>query len=176
MLLVIGWNPTHSLAFDLPTGCNILGENDFCSRIGQEVIFIVEGYHVCKTAWMAAHGVGEKMFKRTFQFFSEGFVVFETETDGKLSAKSMAAKSWMKLHFSRIGDIMPDSLTIHLPSYLDCRMLHNYMKSDFEKQGEECISYSQFCSLFKSHFPDVRIPKVCLQLVPVFRNRLTLYP
>lgn len=55
---------------------------------------------------------------------------------------------------------MPDSLALHLPSYLDNRMLYHYMKEDFTNLGEEVVCYSQFCRLMKLEFPDVSIPKV----------------
>ena len=123
---------------------------------------MAEGYHVCKTAWIAAYGVGIKMFTNTYQSFTAGFVFLETaESNANLTHKSIIAKSWMKMTFNRIGDAMPDSLTIHLPSYLDHRILYGYMKADLERQGERCISYSHFCGLMNSHFHDVRIPKVC---------------
>ena len=66
----------------------------------------------------------------------------------------------MKLTFNRIGDKMPDTLAVNLPSYLDNCMIHGYMKEDFAKLGEEVVSYSQFCRLMKLDFPDVLIPKI----------------
>ncbi|XP_068675637.1 uncharacterized protein [Montipora foliosa] len=72
--------------------------------------------------------------------------------------KTNVSKAWMKLLFSRIGDKMPDSLAINLPSYLDYRILYGWMKQDLT--GEEMICYSQFCRIMNSDFPDVSIPKV----------------
>lgn len=123
-------------------------------------MFIVQGYYVCKTAWMVAYGVGKSMFTSTYQSFKTGVVILDRETDRRLTHKSVVARSWMQMTFNRIGDIMPDSLTIHLPSYLNNKMLYDYMKTDLGKQDDTCISYSQFCSLWATQFHDVRIPKV----------------
>lgn len=97
---------------------------------------MAQGYYVCKTAWMAAFGIGRRMFSNTHQSFMTGQVSFDQETDRRLTHKSSVARSWMQMIFNRIGDIMPDSLTVHLPSYLDFKTLYDYMKVDLEQQGE----------------------------------------
>lgn len=135
----------------------------YCSfRNKNNIVFMVQGYYVCKTAWMTAYGIGRTICLNTYQSFIEGVVRFDQNPcNTGLSHKSNIAAAWMQMTFNRIGDMMPDSLTIHLPSYLDFKILYQYMKTDLEEQGENCISYSQFCKLMKTHFHDVRIPKVC---------------
>ena len=55
---------------------------------------------------------------------------------------------------------MPDSPIIHLPCYLDFRILYMYMVDDLSAAGDPVISYSQFCKMMKHDFPEVSIPKV----------------
>lgn len=101
------------------------------------------------------------MFSNTYQSFITGTFSFDQPRNGGLTHKSRVAISWMQMTFNRIGDIMPDSLTVHLPSYLDFKILYEYMRTDLKEQGEHCVSYSQFCNLMRNYFHDVRIPKVC---------------
>lgn len=67
----------------------------------------------------------------------------------------------METTFQKIGDKMPDSITIHLPCYLNYKTLYSYMVSDLEKDGDEPIAYSQFCKMMTDDFKEVSIPKVC---------------
>ena len=94
--------------------------------------------------------------------FANGLVTYEESCSDSVSTrhKTNIAKAWMKLTFNRIGDKMPDTLAINLPSYLDNQIIYSYMKEDFAKLGEDVICYSQFCRLMKLEFPDVLIPKV----------------
>ena len=78
----------------------------------------------------------------------------------KLKTKTYIAKAWMKSSFQMMGDKMPDSIFIHLPCYLDYKILYNYMLEDLTTVGDELISYSQFCKLMKEDFSEVSIPKV----------------
>ena len=52
----------------------------------------------------------------------------------------------------KMGDKMPDSITIHLPCYLTYKTLYSY------------IAHSQFCKLTTTDFPEVSIPKAYIHL------------
>ena len=68
------------------------------------------------------------------------------------------AKAWMETAFSKMGDKMPDSFTIHLPCY---RTLYAYMAEDQTIAGEnELIAYSQFCKLMHTDFNQVTISEM----------------
>ena len=55
---------------------------------------------------------------------------------------------------------MPDTGTVHLPSYLDKTIMYGYFKADFEDDDEDVVHYSTFCRLLSDVFPHVKIPKV----------------
>lgn len=55
---------------------------------------------------------------------------------------------------------MPDGVEINLPSYLNFKLLHEYMCEDLAKDGDVAISYTQLIHIMKTDFPKVRIPKV----------------
>lgn len=73
---------------------------------------------------MTAYGIGRTMFSNTYQSFMTGTFSFGQPRNGGLTHESRVAISWMQMTFNRIGDIMPDSLTVHLPSYLDFKILY----------------------------------------------------
>ena len=63
-------------------------------------------------------------------------------------------------YYVQVGDKMPDTGAMHLPSYLDKSIMYSYLKADLEDDNEEVIHYSTFCHLLADVFPHVKIPKV----------------
>ena len=145
------------------------------------MIYFVRGYgQTCKHAWQATYGISNRRFDEAVKTFMNGVVTCELarlpNSLGKRH-KTNVAKAWMELFFSRIGDRMPDTLAIYLPSYLDNRIIYSYLKNDMAQQLEEPICYSQFCRLMIQDFPDVSIPKVTSDLikrVAAITNKSTL--
>lgn len=135
----------------------------FFRRILSEVSYFVRGYETCRAAWQAAYGINSKRLEDVAKCFLNGLVLYENENQFNSVGqrhKTSVAKAWMQMLFSRIGDKMPDTLVINLPSYLDNRILYGYLKDDLTQLGEQVISYSQFCRILNLDFPDVLIPKV----------------
>ena len=60
----------------------------------------------------------------------------------------------------QVGDKMPDTGALHLPSYLDKTIMYGYMKADLEDDNEDVIHYSTFSHLLRDVLPHVKIPKV----------------
>ena len=120
----------------------------------------MRSYDICYAAWLTVYGIGEKQFQRVFKCYANGMVSINEKQTRCRTHKSEVAKAWMKSSFSRMGDKMPNSAAIHLPSYLDRKALYEMMKNDLVNQRQAIISYSQFCSLMNSEFPHVGIPKV----------------
>ena len=134
-----------------------------------DVNYFVCGYgQTCKTAWQAVYGISGKSLEEIFKTYLDGVVTFELQphTQGQRH-KTNVAKAWMRLFFGRIGDKMPDSLAINLPSYLDNRIIYGYLKDDLAQRKEQPICYSQFCRIMNKDFPDVFIPKVTLTVIKV---------
>jgi hypothetical protein len=115
---------------------------------------------VCKNLWMAVHGIHSSRLAKVLKIYKEGKNRVCSSDRKKLKTKTYIAKAWMKSSFQKMGDKMPDSIGIHLPCYLDYRILYSYMVEDLTSVEEEIISYSQFCKLMNEDFPDVSIPKV----------------
>ena len=66
----------------------------------------------------------------------------------------------MLFFLTQVGDKMPDTGALHLPSYLDKTIMYGYMKADLENENEDVVHYSTFCHLLREVFPHVKIPKV----------------
>lgn len=58
----------------------------------------------------------------------------------------------------RIGDKRPDKDGIYLPTCLTEYAIYSRMKE--ELSGNDIVCFSQFNKIFRSHFPNVTIPKV----------------
>ena len=59
----------------------------------------------------------------------------------------------------RVGDHMPDKVSIHLPSMLSRKSVYEHMK----QERDDCaslVSQSQFYTLWSQHYPHVNIPAV----------------
>ena len=129
--------------------------------------YYVRGYQTCKTAWQASYGISDKRLEEIVKTFVNGLVTYEHKRQLNSMGqkhKTNVAKAWMGLYFKGIGDRMPDSLAINLPSYLDNRIIYEYLKNDLKQRDEKVICYSQFCRIMRLDFPDVLIPKVTMKM------------
>lgn len=105
----------------------------------------MRSYDICYVAWLTVYGIGEKQFQRVLKCYANGMVSINEKQTRFRTHKSEVAKAWMMSSFSRMGDKMPNSSAIHLPSYLDRKALYEMMKNDLVDQRQAIISYSQFC-------------------------------
>ena len=115
-------------------------------------------------SWQAIYGISSKRIGKAVQQMKAGIHILERKgTSFNTTRRTEIAMAWMKSFFSRVGDRMPDGVELHLPSYLNFKMLHAFMIEDLTKVNDDVISYTQFVNLMKTKFPDVRIPKVWLE-------------
>jgi hypothetical protein len=91
----------------------------------------------------------------------DGKVAVSSPSKKKRKTGTYIAKEWIESAFKKMGDKMPDSISIHLPCYLNYKILYSYMVADLDAVGDEPISYSQFCTMMTKDFKEVSIPKAC---------------
>lgn len=98
--------------------------------------YFVRGYgQTCKVAWQAIYGIAHSRLEETVKAFLDGVVTFDRGSrPNSQRHKTNVAKAWMTLFFIRIGDKMPDTLAINLPSYLDHRIIYGYLTDDLKKK------------------------------------------
>ena len=111
-------------------------------------------------AWQATYGISNKSLGRAWQQMKSGILIIESKVNSSRSQKTDVAVAWMRQFFNCVGDRMPDGVEINLPSYLNFKLLHEYMCEDLAKDGDVAISYTQLIHIMKTDFPKVRIPKV----------------
>ncbi len=121
---------------------------------------MVHGFIVCKKAWLAIYSISERQFQMVLQSHKDGKKSVVSPLKRKRKTRTYIAKAWMTASFNKMGDKMPDSITIHLPCYLTYKTLYSYMVDDLRSTGDEPVAYSQFCKMMMTDFPEVSIPKV----------------
>ena len=130
----------------------------------RDIVFVVNGVVVCKKAWLAIYSINDRQFQMVLNSHKEGKRAAASPLKRKRKTCTYIAKSWITASFKKMGDKMPDSITIHLPCYLTYKTLYSYMVEDLRMNGDEPVAYSQFCKLMTTDFPEVSIPKVYIQL------------
>lgn len=115
----------------------------------------------CNLSGSLAGGSWETL-KDMYKLFLNGLLVLEPHRPRTISTKREIAKAWVHQIAIKIGDKMPGGVEIHLPCWLNNKILYEMMKDDLGKQEESTfVSYSLFCTIMSTDFPDVKIPKVC---------------
>ena len=121
--------------------------------------FILCGRSVCQAVWQAVLSISNSRFYQIRKDFLAGKRAERSVRIRALAPKSMAAVAWMRSYFNRVGDKRPDKDGIYLPSSLSERVIYQLMAEDASMR-EGCVCFSQFNKLFRTHFPNVTIPKV----------------
>ena len=68
-------------------------------------------------------------------------VLSKEEKDNNIYCKSLG-REWVSA-FKKMGNTMSDSIFIHLPCYLNSKILYSYMVSDLEALGDHmtCVIF-----------------------------------
>lgn len=124
--------------------------------------FMLYSKPLCKKAFAVLLGTSERRLDRIKQNFAAvGKIVHGNRGIKRPTTKSSDASAWMESYFSRMGDHMPDSNRIHLPSFLTKREVYQRMCTELSEDGiKEIISLSTFYELWDKNFSHVLIPEV----------------
>lgn len=82
--------------------------------------------------------------------------------------------SWLRIFFDKVGDRMPTSTMIHLPSCLTKADVFTLATDDLTQGGLKCCKISTFYEVWKREFPNVKIPKVQVIVFHVFHAEATV--
>lgn len=129
----------------------------------KSVLYTVSGEVVCETFWRYTYGIRYGKFKVLKNKFISGVLTVEHGLTGKLntSESTLRLLGWMRSFFGKIGDKMPMSDTINLPSCLTKLDVYELARDDLTQGGLSCCSPSHLYEVWKKEFPNVKIPKVC---------------
>lgn len=129
----------------------------------KSVLYTISGLKVCEICWRYTYGLRYKIFETIKEKFMRGVVTIEHGLTGRLktSATTLRLLGWLRSFFGKIGDRMPMSDTINLPSCLTKHDVYELAKDDLTQGGLSCCSPSHLYEVWKTEFPNVKIPKVC---------------
>lgn len=127
--------------------------------------FLLCGRVVCQAVWLSVLSVSTTRFYEIRKEFMVGKSCIEVGScrrSRSLSHKSLEGIAWMRSYFERVGDKRPDKDGIYLPTCLTEKAIFSVMVEElYGGDSSKSMSFSQFNKLFRSHFPNVTIPKVC---------------
>lgn len=141
-------------------------------RKDKSILYTIAGEEVCEVCWRLSYGIRFNKFKSLKEKFTSGVVVLEHGHSGRLntSESTMRLLEWMRSFFIKIGDHMPMSDNINLPSCLTRLDVYELAKFDLTQGGLPCPcpSSSYMYKIWQKEFPKVKIPKVIYYLYYIY--------
>ena len=141
-----------------------------CLRLDSSTFYIV-GVPVCLEAWRKIYGVSRTKLYEVYQMFRNNYKVLSPKHRQKRiksKLKTNIAIGWMEVYFKRIGEKMPNTISINLPCYLTQEKIYQEMKRDLESTGDPCCSFSWFNHIWNEKFSNVHIPAVSSNVCVLF--------
>lgn len=128
------------------------------------VLYTVGGQSVCEACFRMVYGFRFNRFSSIKAKFQSGVVVAEHGRlgRGKTSNENIRILSWLRTFIDKVGDKMPSSSVIHLPSCLTKADVFSLALEDLSQGGLECCKQSTFYEIWQQNFPNVKIPKVSM--------------
>ena len=133
--------------------------------------YIASGKEICKKAWCKVLEVSSKRVASALKWITDGKVtVAEHGNKGRKRplTKTEDAIAWMNKYFNLLGDHMPNSNRIHLPSWDSQKYVYGRYNDDMILAGQEendVVALRSFYRLWSENFPHVIIPEVCYVVV-----------
>ena len=129
----------------------------------QEYSYTLSGHEVCEVCFRLAHGLQHNHFNAIKDKFLDGIIVVEHGKYGRnfLTDSTIRVISWLRTFVQKVGDRMPTKEEIHLSSCLTRADVFARAVDDLSQGGLQCCSLSIFYGVWKAHFSNVKIPKVC---------------
>ena len=110
------------------------------------------------------YGLRRHRFSAVKKKFFYGIIVAEHGRLGKacFSDATIRMISWLRLFIAKVCDKMPTKEEIHLPSCLTKADIYALVSDELSHGGiqQSCMK-SKFYQIWQTHFPHVKIPKVC---------------
>lgn len=132
------------------------------SRRDKSVLYTICGEQVCEVCWRLTYGIRHNKFNELKKKFAHGVVTVEHGRTGRLNTSQITLRliSWMRSFFSKVGDHMPMSDDLHLPSCLTRVDVYQLAKDDLTQGGLPCCSLPHMYKVWNDEFAHVKIPKV----------------
>lgn len=144
--------------------------------------YTVGGTKLCKKAFLAILGISHKRLRMVTRLLNAGATLARSTlcvSRRKQTQRLKNARAWLSSYVKRIGERMPHTQQIHLPSFLTKMAVYDMMVTELMEQGllkDEIISLSHFYGMWAAEFPNCTIPKVCVytQYYNIYRSNSIL--
>jgi hypothetical protein len=135
-------------------------------RRDNTILYTVSGREVCEVCWRMTYGIRYNKFTCLLTKFNAGVLIAQHGRLGQsqISDSTLRCTSWLRAFISKIGDHMPMSKDIHLPSCLTKADVYDLAFDDLTEGGMQCCSKTTFYRIWRTEFPHVKIPKVCYSM------------
>lgn len=135
------------------------------------ILYTVGGHAVCEACFRMVYGLRYNRFASVVAKFKSGIVKYEHGRLGRgdVSEKSIRIINWLRMFVEKVGDKMPTSQDIHLPSCLTKADVYALVYDDLSQGDLECCKQSAFYDIWQRHFPNVKIPKVHVYLLYIVK-------
>lgn len=148
-----------------------------CDNVVQ---YSVAGKKVCETCWRLVCGVRYNKFSNLKRKFQKGVVTVQHGRQGIIQPQDRTLRMvcWLKMFTEKVGDRMPMSDDLHLPSCLTKIDIYNLANDDLmlgDAGSAPCISLSSFYDLWENTFSHVKIPKVCLHFTVLCSSYMAMH-
>ena len=130
-----------------------------------ETKFYIAGKEICSVSWSKIYSLSLRTLTRMLKdiYFGENHVAHGNQGRKRVNTKKESVAAWMERYFTLIGDKMPDSKQIHLPSWKTQKDIHAHYCQDMQLCGieqEEISGISTFYKIWTEQFAHVVIPEV----------------
>ena len=143
-----------------------LRENSSESSGKIETKYFLAGKEICCISWTKIYSISVRTLTRMLKdiSFGEKHVAHKNQGKKRVNTKKELLVAWMERYFNLIGDKMPDTKQIHLPSWETRKDIHTRYCQDMQLRGieqEEISGSSTFYKVWTEQFTHVVIPEVC---------------
>ena len=127
--------------------------------------YVLSGKKVCQKAFSTLLNVSQKRLCMVKKLVESQAVSAKHKLlrPKRKTEKFEIAAAWMEAYFKRIGDQMPHTEQVHLPSFLTKNSIFDQMEEQLKQQGflqSEIISLSHFYAIWNDCYSHCIIPKV----------------
>ena len=131
-----------------------------------ETKYFIAGKEICNVAWAKVYSISQRTLTRMLKSISLGESKAAHGNQGKrrVNTKKESVGIWMERYFHLIGDKMPNSSQIHLPSWEVQKDVYSRYCQDMQIRGipeDEIAGISVFYKIWTEEFSHVVIPEVC---------------
>ena len=133
------------------------------SQGDRHVLYTVGGQEVCETCFCMVYGFCRNCFAAIKTKFLNGVLRAEHGRFGRSETSDVSVRviSWLRIFVEKVGDRMPTSMAIHLPSCLTKSDVFALATDELSQGGLKCCKLFTFYEIWKREFPNVKIPRVC---------------